>query len=700
MRLSKFSEKINPLIGVDRGNCLCGPYLPFSIARPGPDCSVPHKKTTGYCSDDPIIRFSNTHVQGTGGASRFGNIGITPFTGKIRICAPEYGKKDEKASVGYYSVVLEPEEIKVELSATYQCAIHRYAFSSGKSANLTIDAGAVIQTRHEPGVTGMSTGGFIEKISPFEIVGRADFKGGWNKAKQYSIYFFVVLSETIMECRSANFAGSWDGQGYAHGPNSKLILGFGEIPSIELRVGISFTSIANARDAVQKECAKKTFEQIIKSAKFAWEKELSQIELEGGDSTVEEIFRTMQYRLLCMPSDLGVDHENPLWKSGVRQFSEFYCLWDSVRNANALLTLLKPSLEVDFLNACLDIAEHTGWLPDAWIGFRHGPSQGGNSVNIMFAEAALKDLPGIDYRRALDLMLREAETDSPDIEHLGRTVSDYKRLGYVLGNPSGVWRSAVSKHIEYSYQDWAIAQVAVKLGEKKIAAEYLKRSRKLWKLWDANTKTFAPKLADGSWAQDYDPDKYAATQSWNDPYFYEGTGRRWSFCAFQNFPELVSRKGGNEAFIKELDELFDNGKYRQKETFLHIPYLYHYAGRPDKSSLRVNQLIRSQYSTSRDGLPDDEDMGAHSAWFICSCMGIYPVMGQNLFLIVAPIFREIRIRLENGKCLEIVSPAFSVKKRIVESAEFNGRKLQDMSIPHTLLSKGGTLKLKTKEILK
>ena len=288
-----------------------------------------------------------------------------------------------------------------------------------------------------------------------------------------------------------------------------------------------------------------------------------------------------------MPTHLGVDDENPLWISGIRQFTDFYCLWDSVRNANSFISLFDPDLETELLNALLDIGDHTGWIPDAWIAGHSAMIQGGCSADILFCEAALKGLKGIDYNKALKHMRRGAETVSPNPNLYGRYTEEYAELGYLstrIGN-------CVSRHLEYAYQDWFIGTLARLLDKDEVASKYMESSKKAWNLWREDIKAFAPKKPDGSWVEPFDP-KGCRPDSWNDPFFYEGTSIQWSFSVHHDFHGLIRKHGGPEAFIRHLDEFFDVSKlenplsfprahYFSKETMLHIPYLYTYAGRPD-----------------------------------------------------------------------------------------------------------------------
>lgn len=685
---------VDPFIGVDGyGNCLCGPYLPHSLVRLGPDTIYP-QKTNGYSSDKPIIRFSNTHVSGSGGGGRYGNIGITPFVGQPRLFSDGYEREDEQAECGYYTVRLMPADIRVKLTSTGRVGIHEYFFPSGQQGNLIIDAGAVIQTGSDvpKRELGVSTSGYIEIVSPHEIVGRGDFRGGWGHRFPYSVFFSVHVDKPIANCLVANQGGILTDETVAEGASCKAILNFGQAEKISVKVGVSFVSIAKARASMERETTGLNFDSIVRNSKDVWEQALSRIKVSGGTSEQKTLFYSLFTRLLCLPTDLGVDDENPLWHSGIRHFSDFLCLWDSVRNANSLITLFDPELEVAMLNCLLDIADHIGWIPDAWLSGHSAQIQGGSSADVLFCEAARKGLAGIDYGKALRFMRKNNETQSPDTKLYGRHLSDYHRYDYLSTNVS---KNCVSRHLEYTYQDWCIGALAECLGDQHLSQKYYRSSEKVWNLWNTKFKCFAPKTPEGEWAGPFDPERCKQPDSWNDPYFYEGSSIQWSLCVPHDYAGLIERHGGKEAFVKHLDRFFDEGHYHHKEFMLHAPYLYIYAGRPDLAAERVTQCMKRYYSAKRDGLCDNEDMGCQSSWYMCSAIGLYPVMGQELYLLTAPVFTRTEIQLgKTGKQLVIEAPKAEKNLPYIAQATLNGKPIDRAWISHHEISDGAVLKLR------
>jgi predicted alpha-1,2-mannosidase len=612
--------------------------------------------------------------------------------GTERTTVSGYDRKDETASPGYYSVILKPAGIKAELTSTARTGFHRYTYPAGEKSIMLIDAGSVIQpplwTQDHNGCPPSSIGGYVEKISETEIVGRGDYKGGWGHTYPYSVFFYARTGKPIRSC-NAKTATGFTSRSRADGSGSSIVLNFGKEKCVELQVGISYVSVAKARASVDREIGKCSFEEIRKSAENEWEQMLSRIQVEGGTAEQRRIFYTLFTRLVCMPSDLGIDDEFGQWNSGKRHFTDFYCLWDSVRNANSLLTLLAPEIEVDQLNCLLDVADKTGWLPDAWIAGHSAHAQGGSSADILICEAALKGLKGIDYGKALLQMRKNNEVMSPDPYMVGRYLEDYSKLGYLSTN---VRLNCVSRTLEYAYQDWCIGRLAEHVGQKDVAKRYYKSSKNCWNLWKDDIRQFAPKRPDGQWAEPFDPAHMLLPDCWNDPYFYEGKSWQWSFNVQHDFAELVKHHGGSEGFIAHLDTFFEKKLYYSKETMLHIPCLYHYAGRPDKSVERVRWAMKEFFSTKRNGLADNEDMGCQSAFYMCSAMGLYPLMGQDIYWLIAPIFEKIDIRLNDKNSLRIETEFETPGAIYITSAELNGKPLDRAWLRHGEIAKGGILK--------
>lgn len=687
--MRKYCSQVNKFLGIDGGgNCLCGPYLPNSMVRLGPDTIYP-QDSSGYCSNHPITCFSHTHVSGTGGGSRYGNIGITPYVGYMRLGIDPYEKEDEQADPGYYSVMLKPAGIKAELTVTPHVGVHRYTFPADQQANLLIDAGSVIRVfPYSDGQGGHCIGGFLEVLNNKQIMGRSDCKGGWGHDFPYSVYFFAELDTPFSESMCADNEGFYNAN-KVDGAGCKVALRFQDTKQVGLKVGISFVSIANARYSLENEAQNFTFEEIHDKACDIWEETLSKIQVEGGSEVHTRIFYSLFTRLMWGPTDLGTT-ENPYWRSDVRNFTDYYAIWDSVRNANSLISLFDPKLEADMLNCLLDVADHVGWLPDAWVAGHGAMIQGGSSSDVLFCEAKQKGIEGIDYEKALKYMRKNNEIESPNPWLYGRYLQDYRDKGYVSTNVS---HARVSRHIEYAYQDWCIGKLAEALGYMDVAEKNYKSCKKLWNLWRDDIKLFAPKKPDGKFDPTFDPD-YVRPDFWNDSNFYEGSAWQWMYATHHDFAGLIERNGGAEAFIERLDRFFNEGHYHSKETMLHIPYLYTYAGRPDKTADRVRKCIDMYFRDSRNGISDNEDMGCQSAFYMCSGMGVYPIMGQDLYMLSSPIFKKTTLIMgDSGNTLVIEAPNADQDHRYIVGASINGRTLDRAWITHSEIADGAVLKL-------
>jgi predicted alpha-1,2-mannosidase len=678
------------------------------MARPGPDVFYP-QPTSGYASGKPILRVSHTHVAGTGGASRYANIGLTPFTGPVRrnAIAPMLAvpfrraydsiPTDETGEVGYYAFTMQPFGVRTELTCTDHVGLTRLTYPSADGENrLLLDAGAVLESGWStPGhlravetwdSSGASIGGYLQIVSPTEFAGRADLRGGWGHDQPYSIFYYVRLDVPWQEVELANrhgLAPSHEGASVV-GPECRAAIRLAEGQTVNVQAGVSFVSVAQARQYVETEAAGRGFEIVRDETRDIWDAELSRFRIEGGSDDHRRLFYSCLYRLLCMPTNLGVDQEHPLWKSGIRQFTDYYCLWDSVRNANSFFALFRPELHADMLNSLLDIAEHTGWLPDAHIACHHAYMQSACAADVIFAESAAKGIEGVDYRKALHYCKKNSDVAPPDPTLKGRYIEQYHKLGYL---PADIPNASVSRHIEYTYYDWCISQLAEHLGETSTAERFGEQAGRVWNLWRQEVCSFAPRYADGSWMEDYDVWSLVGDH-WNDPACYEATAAVWSMNVLHDLPGLIERLGGEDGFVEHLDRLFERG-FSVKETKMHMPHLYTCAGRDDLAAERVREAL-TKIRNERDGIPGNEDMGCTAAFFLFNSMGLYPVIGQTHYLLCPPVFDRIEADLgETGKRLTITAER-SGEGRYIQGVSLNGQPLDRAWVEHNELP-GATL---------
>src|SRR5580658_5666300 len=115
----QFAKLVDPFLGASGGgNVFPGPVVPFGEIKPGPDMSAPagHEPNSGWNATDNIRGFSQTHVSGTGGGAKYGNILVTPTTGAPAPSDASSPRADERASAGFYSVTLARYNIGVDIT--------------------------------------------------------------------------------------------------------------------------------------------------------------------------------------------------------------------------------------------------------------------------------------------------------------------------------------------------------------------------------------------------------------------------------------------------------------------------------------------------------------------------------------------------------------------------------------------------------
>jgi predicted alpha-1,2-mannosidase len=696
--------KADPFLGIEGGgNTIPGPSMPFGMIKPGPDAGA-NQANSGWEATGRINGFSQTHVSGSGGGPKYGNILIQPTIGAPRATRIGSDRGDEKGTIGYYHVQLKRYGIGVEITAAERSAIYRLTYPAAQQANILIDAGHCLTWISKAGEGQLIASSQVQIISPTEVSGSSSVTGGWNKqARPYTVYFYAV-SDT-----AAEKWGTWrDGRLYpgerteGPEPGSKtgawLSFATHQGQQVGLKVGISFVSVEQARRNLGSEISGFDFDRVHADAVSAWNKALGAIELTGATPKQEQMFYTALYHSMLMPVDRT--GENPLWQSDEPYYDDFYAIWDTFRTSGPLLTLIATQRETAIVRSLVDIYRHEGWLPDARSGNFTGRTQGGSNADMLIGDAYVKHLPGIDWNEAYAAVINDGEVSPPEPINEGRGgLEDWKKLGYV--SMEGTDRSA-SLHMEYAADDFEIALMARGLGHETDFRKFLERSGNWEHLWDPQFEEggvqgfIRPRHRDGTWKKNFTA---MLTSTWGGDTFYEGNSWTYSLYVPQDVAGLIRKSGGPQRFVDRLDAFFDvSGRYDvgNEPGFL-SPYLYIWAGRQDKTAERVREIVAKSYHVGRKGLPGNDDSGAMSSWYAFSVMGIFPNAGQDIYLIGSPAIPEMTMHLAGDKTFVIEAKNVSDVNRYVVSATLNGRPLDRAWLRHEDIVQGGLLVLEMAE---
>lgn len=621
----------------------------------------------------------------------------------------------EEISLGYYSCTYE-NGIQTEVTASERCALYRFSFHQvGGKINdtlyinkvkpaLLIDVASFLgmDTIPDKRETQQYVNSHIERLNAQVLRGWSTVRGGWNNGGPYTVCFYLQSDVPF--------------DGVTIQDSLYAIAHLSDIHA-NVKVGISFVSMEKAQQNVCPE----TFDGQLSNLRKAWNEKLSKIEITGTDKQ-KRMFCTGIYHTMLMPVDKS--GENPHF-SATPYYDDYYAIWDTYRTSMPLLTLIDEDRQRDMVNSLLNIYGHDGYMPDARSGNWNGRTQGGSNAEIVIADAFAKGMKGINYELALQAMIKDAEVPPMDVDsdslldsalreslaaekHGRGGLKEYNSLGYI---PYSIERAG-NRTVEYSYDDWCIAQVAKGLHHPDLYEKYLKRSgnwRNLWRSdyeWQGMRGFIMPRDANGRWLDSvpwgkskvfhpqipYKPNTKVAPWylPWWSTFFYEALSAEYSLSIPHDVPGLIEACGGKEAFIKRLDTFFANKHYNvaNEPSFL-TPYLYHWVGRPDLSVERINQIVHDNYDDTPNGLPGNDDSGAMSSWLVFNMMGIYPVAGQNLYLVGSPMIPAYTIHLPNGKDLKVVAKGneWNVKSQYDEAI------LRGTSLTHQQLLKGGTLVL-------
>ena len=729
------AKEIDPMLGADKGgNVFVGPTLPFGMAKPGPDYGT-NESNSGWEAQGDLHGFSQLHVSGTGGGPKYGNILLQPQAGNADPAHASSPRADEHAEVGYYAVRLASSGIQAEVTTARRTPVYRFTYPPGSPRTLLLDVGHMLMKihdsphrYHEGQVLYSAT---VDILSPTEISGMQASVMGWNIQTVPMRVFFYLAADT-----PAISSGTWQ-NGSAPIPGSRsarysmpatlvsmphpaplvstgawLTFAPGAGP-VTVKIGLSFVSVEQAKQNALSEVQGFDFDATRRAAVAAWNRELSTISIGGGTPDQRQQFATGLYHSMLMPVDRT--GENPLWQSGAPTYDDFYCIWDTFRSSTPLLTLLAPKRVSEILQSLMDIQDHDGFFPDGRAGNYSGRTQGGSDAEMMFADAYVKHLPGLDWERVYRAIRHDADTDSPEPIRFGRgDMNDWKNLGYLSienSDPVGGPDRPGSRSMEYYANDFAVATMAKGLGHLTDAKLFLQRSGNWKKLWraDAVDHTEAGdisgfiwmKHADGTWKEPFDP---RLVGTWYQDNFYEAGTWTYSLYVPQDTRGLIAQVGGKPNFIKRLDLFFapvfshDTTHFRYRydvgnEPGFLSPYLYNWVGQQSSTARTIRAILPESYHTGLAGLPGNDDSGAMGSFLVFNQLGFYPVAAQDVYLIGSPTFPTSIITLSNGKHFTVVAENTSPANVYIARATWNGRPYNRSWFTHSQLMAGGELRL-------
>jgi len=714
-----YTKFVNPFIGtgsVDSlslsGSNFPGACLPFGLVQLSPDTRLyPDDPCSGYeYSDSTIIGFSHTHLSGTGCPDLYDFL-FMPYGGDIKWFAGSddgktkgfrsyYNHINEKATPGYYSVLLDDYQIRAEMTSTEHCGMHRYTFSDNNPYHLIVDLDHSL-VRTSPYRYCKILAAQVKIINNKTIEGYRIISG-WAKIRKvfFRAEFSRPFSSNILKEGDYIFPNASVG----NDTNLKMIMNFEKNNNQKLliRVGISSVSQDGARENLASEIKDFNFDKIATSAKNSWNRELSCINIQGNEQQ-KTIFYTGLYHLFIQPNNIADVSGQYLTTDGCiktapdkKHYSTF-SLWDTYRAANPLYSLIQKNKAAEFINSMLRQYKTFGYLPIWQLWGSETYCMIGNHAIPIIVDAFIKGIPGIDYKEAY-----EAIKASATIPHKKAPFNFLNQYEYF---PEDLQTESVSVSLEIAYDDWCVAEMAKKMGNQKDYLFFSKRCQYYKSLFDSEIGFFRPKNSDGKWTNSFDPVAYGRNAKFP---FTEGNGWQYLWYVPQDVPSLISMMGGNNKFIEKLDTFFTLnakpedvngnasgfiGQYAHgNEPSHHIAYLYDFTNEPWKTQYYVSKITNELYNTSPSGYSGNEDCGQMSAWYIFSSMGFYPVNpANNIYCLGSPCLKNATINLPGGKQFSVITHNTGIKNCYIQKIILNGKKYKKNYITYQDIISGGNI---------
>lgn len=722
------ADYVNPFIGTTNfGTCNPGAVcpqglmsvVPFNVM--GSDLnkfdkdsrwwSTPYDATNSY-----MTGFVHVNLSGVG-CPDLSSLLVMPTTGKLDVDYHDYGStySDEVSTPGYYSSRLKKYDVLTEVTSTLRTSVERFTFPKGQS-NILLNLGE--------GLTNES-GATVRFVNPREIEG-SKLLGTfcYSSASVFPVYFVMRVSKAPQEYgywkkqRPMKAEAAWDSTAgkYKLYPAYHKVMSGDDIgtwftfntdanEAIEVRMGVSFVSIENARENLNKEqnytgdAAGLSFDAARRQAYNSWNKDLSRIEVEGGTEEQKTVFYTALYHLLIHPNILqDVNGEYPQMEGNGIMTAKgnrytVFSLWDTYRNVHQMMTLLFPDRQLDMVRTMIDMYREHGWLPKWELYGRETLTMEGDPAVPVIVDTWMKGLRDFDVNTAYEAMYKSATTKGKD-NLMRPDIDDYISKGYCPMESR--YDNSVSHALEYYVADYSLSTFAKALGKKKDAEMFYKRSMGYKHYYSKEFGTLRPITKEGKFYSPFNPkegENFAPS-----PGFHEGNAWNYTFFVPHDISGLVKLTGGKKSFVNKLQDVFDRNNYDPaNEPDIAYPYLFSYFnGEAWRTQKIVKDLLAKYFKNEAWGIPGNDDTGTMSAWAVFSMMGFYPdCPGVPMYTLTTPTFSKVTIHLDkryykNDKLVIEAQPTEG--DTYIKSITVGGKKLDGFRISHDDLVNGGTLR--------
>ena len=735
---------VNPEIGTahSRWFFYTPAAVPYGMAKLAPSTNGHYGNPSGWeavgydTRHHSIEGFVNFHEWQIGG------VNFMPTTGKIKVkpgdldgnpdgYRSKFDRKNQKAEPGYYKVLLDDYGITAELTATRRVGFHRYTFPENKQSHIILDIG------NKQGESGEVTDASIKMTDQthFEgyVVTYPKYVQLYDPQGRITMYFFGELSKKPGDITAFTGSEIKENTSSAHGKGAGLVLNYQtkKDEQVNIKVGLSYTSVANAKENLQAEANGLTFDTAKKNAREIWRKELGKIMISDTNSQNKTKFYTGLFHALLgrgIASDVNGSYPKHAGASGKLvaigknkrpEFMNTDAIWGAFWNITQLWSLAYPEWYGNYVNTQLQLYKDKGWLGDGIANSEYVSGVGTNFVGLAIVGAYHSGIRNYDVNLAYEAVKSNELNWKNRKEGSGKMDTKvFTERGFVpflngeKTDSTGSQFSA-SHTLEYSFSAFAAAQMAKSLGKKKDYENFIKYSNG-WKLiFEPSNKLIHPKGIDGKFVDKFDP-----YQPWRG--FQEGNAVQYTFYVPQNPSGLIDAMG-RENFNNRLDSIFTaseqsgfgGGKVidafagiksiynHGNQPCLHISWLFNFSGKPWLTQKWTRAICDEFYGTEPIhgyGYGQDEDQGQLGSWYVLASLGLFDVKGftdaKPIIEFGSPLFSESSVRLGNNKQLKIEAVNNSKENVYVQSAEFNGKKLDNCWLYRDEMMKGGTLRFR------